>query len=153
MSTEVATLASTVQSLNNGQIAVYSSMKGDDFDTKVAVLAATTNAAPLNENFGKTINLVNVVVQAIDIESLNEKTGEVEVNEAVRTVLLDADGTSYYAVSGGIFKALTNMFGILGEPHVWVKPLTIHVVEERSKKNAAHRYMTVKLGAAETAKK
>lgn len=149
MSTEVATLASTVQNLNNGQIAVYSSLKGDDFETKVAVLAATTNAAPLNENFGKTINLVNVVVQAIDIE--DTETGE--INEAVRTVLLDADGTSYYAVSGGIFKALTNMFGILGEPNVWEKPLTIHVVEERSKKNAAHRYMTVKLGAAETAKK
>lgn len=152
MNNEIATISDQVNDLNNGQVSVYSSIKGDDFESKKRVLAATTNAARVDENIGKTIMLKDVVVQAIDISDTDDKTGEVTNTEAARIILIDADGSSYAAVSTGLFRALTNLFGILGEPHTWPEALPIQVVKERAKSNAGH-YFTVRLvEAPETAK-
>lgn len=136
---ELATIATQVSNLNDGTVSVFSSIKGDDFATKARVLAATTNAVALNEHLGETILLKDVVVQAIEIA--DEQTGE--QNEAARVILLAEDGTSYSAVSEGIFKALTNMFGILGQPHTWPHALPVQVVEERSRKG--FKFFTIKL--------
>lgn len=136
---ELATIASQVDNLNNGQVSVYSSIKGDDFASKTRVLAATTNAVPLSDNLGVTINLKDVVVQAIDLT--DDETGEVD--EAARIILLDENGTSYAAVSTGIFRALTNLFGILGEPHTWPAPLPVKVIEEKGRKG--YKFFTIRL--------
>lgn len=141
---ELATIAESVNNLNDGTVSVYSSLKGDDFETKKAVLTATTNALKVDDNLGKVINLKDVVVQAIDIANTDDVTGEVSSVEAARIILLDADGTSYAAVSTGLFRALTNLFGILGQPHTWPSPVPIIVVKERATRNAGH-YFTIKL--------
>lgn len=143
MSTEIATIADQVTNLNDGQVAVFSSIKGDDFASKARVLAATTNAVRLDDNLGKTILLKDVVAQAITVNNEDAKTGEVTEEEAVRVILLDEDGTSYAAVSTGIFKALTNMFGILGQPHTWPHALPVQVVEEKSRRG--FKFFTIKL--------
>lgn len=150
--TAVATVAETVNSLNEGTIAVYTSFKGESFESKVATLEATTNAEKINEHLGETIVLKNVVVQAITV--VDEETGE--ENDAARVILIDQDGNSYAAVSGGILKALTNIFAIVGEPHTWPEGgIAIKVVEERSRRG--FRFMTIKLvehpAKAATAKK
>lgn len=134
-----SSIASAVSSLNHGEVSVYSSIKGDDFATKARVLAATTNAIPLSDHLGETIMLKDVVVQAIEVA--DEQSGEMQ--EAARIILLAEDGTSYAAVSGGIFKALTNMFGILGEPATWPHALPVQIVEEKGRKG--FKYFTVKL--------
>lgn len=141
MSTEVSTIAASVNALNHGEVSVYSSIKGDDFASKTRVLTATTNAAQLSDHLGETILLKDVVVQVIEVT--NEVTGELE--EATRIILIAENGDSFAAVSGGIFKALTNMFGILGEPSTWPNALPIQVVQEKSRNNAMHKYFTVKL--------
>lgn len=141
MSSEIATISSAVNALNHGEVSVYSSIKGEDFTSKTRVLTATTNAEQLADHLGETILLKDVVVQAIEVT--NELSGELE--EAARIILIAEDGTSYAAVSGGIFKALTNMFGILGEPNVWPNALPVQVVQEKSRNNAMHKYFTIKL--------
>ena len=147
LSTEIATtsaasVVSQVNDLNNGTVSVYSSIKGDDFESKTRVLAATTNSVPLSDHLNETILLKDVVVQAIELT--DDEKGTVE--DAARVILLAEDGTSYHAVSGGIFKALTNMFGILGEPHVWPGALPVQVVEEKSRRG--FKFFTIKLVAA-----
>lgn len=94
MNNEIATISDQVNDLNNGKVSVYSSIKGDDFASKTRVLAATTNAARVDENIGKTIMLKDVVVQAIDISDTDDKTGEVTNTEAARIILIDDDGSS-----------------------------------------------------------
>lgn len=139
MSQELATIADAVNDLNEDRVAVYSSFKADDFETRKVVLAATTNAVPLVDHLNEHIALANVVVQAIQIT--DEKTGETD--DAARTILIAEDGKAYAAVSGGIFRALTNIFGIVGQPHTWDKPLDIEVVQERGRRG--FNYFTIKL--------
>lgn len=128
-----------IQSLNKGEVTVYSSIKGDDFESKKATLNATTNSVAIADNLGKTISLANIIVQAIDME--DEKTGE--VSEQPRVILIDDEGNAFHAISQGIFKSLENLLGILGAPDTWPAPVPVQVVEERGRKG--YRYYTIRL--------
>lgn len=119
-------IAESVQSLADGKQTVFSTITGDDFATKMAVLNATTASKPLAENLNKKINLANVVVQIV--EMADEQTGE--LREVPRTILIDADGTAYHAISNGVFRAVENILGILGAPDSWPSPVAVKVQRE-----------------------
>lgn len=141
MSDVVATndgIAGTIDRLNQGQSNVYSSFKGDDFDTREKVLDATTNSAPVSEHLGKKINLANIIIQSV--EMADDKTGE--LSEQPRIILIDTDGNSFHAISGGLLRSVENILGILGEPHQWPRPITV-VVEEK-KGNNGYKFFTMK---------
>lgn len=131
-------VSEAIHGLNSGVSNVYSSIKGTDFASRKQVLAATTTSVPLSDNLGKPIDLVNIVVQAIELP--DENTGELV--EVPRTVLIAADGTAYHAVSGGIFRSLENLLGILGEPAGWPEPVTVVVTKEGK---APRAYFTIRL--------
>lgn len=143
--TAVATMsdsASTmdkISSFRNGVATIVSSIRGDDFDTKLTVIDAITNSVAIDDNLGKTINLQNFVIQRITME--NEQTGRPE--EVPRMILIDADGTAYHAISKGIFSAIENFVGILGEPAKWAKPVVVHAVKLPAKRG---KVLTLKTG-------
>lgn len=114
--------------LSNGS-GIVSTLRGDSMEARKATLNAVTNASPISEHLGETINLVHVVVQAVTI--VDDKTGE--ATDAVRAILLDADGSAYAATSDGLMGSLRDVFGIMGQPDTWPEPLPIKVVEKRGR--------------------
>lgn len=148
MSTEIDAYAGSathaaVQALSAGSTNVFSTIKGNDPASKLAVFEATTASVPLADNLNKPINLANIVVQVIDIndEEADPQTGEVGVSTVPRTILIDKDGTAYHAISSGIFKSVENLMGILGsDPGAWGVDVVVKAVKGGT---GTRQYMTL----------
>jgi hypothetical protein len=123
--------------LSNGS-GIVSTIQGSDLESRKATLNAVTNATPVADKLGETINLVHCVFQAV---SVADDKGE--LNETVRTILLDADGNAYSAVSDGLIGSLRDVFGIMGQPSTWPEPLPVKVVEKRGR--SGFRFMKIEL--------
>lgn len=130
-----------IVSINNGTAAFYSSLTGDDFDTKMAVVSALSNAEPLSEHLKEPLKLVNVIIQEVELE--NEQTKRME--SAPRCTLILEDGTALAATSIGIFSSLKQLLGAAGEPSTWERPVECYAVEEKARKGMG-KYMTIKYG-------
>jgi hypothetical protein len=128
----------SVQALSDGISSIYSTIVGDSPEAKRLILSAVTDAEPIADHLNEVIHLKDVIVQAT---TLADDSGE--ERDALRTILIDADGKAYAAVSDGLFKYLQNMFAILGNPTTWSEPLAIRVVEKRGRKG--FRFFTVQL--------
>ena len=139
--TSDTSLALSIANLGTGKASFYSSLQGEDFATKVATVEAMTNSIPIKENLNTTINVKNIIVQKVPM--VNERTGAFE--DQPRIVLLDADGTAYHAISGGLYRSIDNIINIVGEPHVWPAPLPIHIVSVKGRQGD---FYTAKIGAA-----
>jgi len=130
-----------IQNLATGQAAFYSTISGNDFNTKIKIVDAMTNSLPVKENLNRTINLVNVIVQSVPM--VDTRTGEVQ--DQPRIVLLDADGTAYHAISGGLWRSIQNILGIFPHPSEWPAPLQLHIVSAKGRQGD---FYTVKMGEA-----
>lgn len=135
------TAMNQIANLTGGVASLWSSIQGDTQTDRVKVLSAVTDAEPLSEHLGETLNLRHVIAQATQIK--DEKTGE--INDAIRTILITEEGDAYAAVSVGLFQYLKNLFDIVGHPSTWDGPLAIQVVEKKGRKG--YRFMTVKMVA------
>src|SRR5690625_913848 len=131
-------VSAKIANMNAGEVGVYSTFKGEDFKTRVQVAQALSAAQPISDFLGETINLANVVVQAVDVA---DEDGT--LNEAVRVILVDDKGKSYAALSDGLYRSLQNLFGVLGEPSTWPEPLPVRVVEEKSRKG--FKFFTIQI--------
>lgn len=118
-----------IASLNSPDGGFWTSIKSADDASRDAVFAALTDAQRVDDNFGKTINLVHAVVLPVDIN-----TDEGEVNTAPRVTLIDADGTAYVGTSLGLLSSLRTLLSIYGEPETWSGPKAIQVTQERTRK-------------------
>jgi len=132
-------LRAQVASLNDGEVSVFSSIVGDDFASKKAVVQALTASKPIRDHLGTVIPLTHVVVQVVQME--NEQTKQIE--DTPRVVLIDSDGNSYHAISGVILNDIQNIMGIVGAPATWPEPIDVVVSEERA--NSGRRFMTLTL--------
>lgn len=141
-----SSVSNAIAQLKNGQVDIFHTFQGADWETQLDVISATTDALPLAENLDKTINLANVVVQGIEMA---DDDGVLQAT--TRIILVAEDGSAYAAISSGIFKSLQNIFGILGYPHEWNGPLPIQVTEKRSR--AGFRFMTVTIVREKAASK
>lgn len=128
----------TIGSMSSGN-AIMSTVRDDTLEGKKKTLAALTNAEPIADHLNETINLVHVVMQAVELT--DEKTGEVTDN--VRTILLAEDGKAYAGVSNGLVGSLRDVFGIMGEPATWPEALPVQVVEKRG--NKGFRFYKIEL--------
>lgn len=128
----------TIGSMQSGSN-IMSTVKDDTLDGRKQTLAALTNAEPIAEHLNETINLVHVVMQAVELT--DEKTGEVTDN--VRTILLAEDGKAFAGVSNGLVGSLRDIFGIMGEPASWPEALPVQVVEKRG--NKGFRFYKIEL--------
>lgn len=129
-------VSSAIQALAAGKQTVFSTIAGNDFETKLAVLQATTKSEPLADNLGKPIKLKDIVIQTI--EMTDDATGE--TGPVPRVILVSDDGTAYHAISMGVFRAVENIIGILGMPSTWPAPLPVKVVREGK---APRAYFTI----------
>ena len=145
-STEIAVVSGTVLSneianMSKGQLGLFSTITGDTFESKAALLNALSNSEPISENLKSTIQLANVVVESVDMP--NEQTGEISAQP--RIVLIDADGKAFHAISGPAFRDVKRLLAVMGHPTTWPTPLPIHVAQEGT---GTRKYFTVKLGEA-----
>ena len=127
----------TIAAINNGG-GFYTSLATNSRADKMKLLKAVNNSTPLVDQAGKSIKIVDVVLQSVEIA--NENTGTVE--DSVRITLITEDGTAYHATSKGIAQSLKQVFGVLGEPNQWEEPLEVDVAEERGRNG--FRYLTLK---------
>lgn len=125
MSTEIATTASPLAGLA-AQNGIFTTVKGDDFQTKTKVFNAVNDAENISELGGKPFEISDMVIEAT--EFVNEKTGEIE--PAVRTIFITPDGKAYQAFSGPVFNAAKRILTLLGDPSQWPAPLKVKVTEE-----------------------
>jgi hypothetical protein len=123
-----------IKRLQSGDVGVYSTIVGDDFEAKKAVLSAVTNSAPLAEHVGEHIDLVNVVVQATELNERDNAGHETGRKITVpRTILIDANGTAYYSFSPLVLRSLQTFFGVLGQPHEWPEPVGMKVLRKKAR--------------------
>lgn len=117
----------------------YSSIKGDDVDTRKRVFNAVSAAEPIKNHLNKALTIVDVIVQPA--ESENQQTGEVD--QYLRTTLIDDKGNAYSAGSVGISMALKNILDIMGEPGSAAWPLKVKAVSKAGRKG--FDYLTLEL--------
>lgn len=128
---EIAVSASTLSgelgSLStNTAVGFYSSMKGDDFESKLEVLAHMTDSEKIEDHLNKTLQITNIIVQAI--EMLDEESGELKPQP--RITLIDADGKAYSGISAPLYRDVKGWINALGEPSTWKKPLPVKISKE-----------------------
>ena len=77
MSTEIttSTAANPLAGMNaaNG---IFTTVKGDDFETKAKIFNAVNDAKPVSDLSGKPFEIADLVIEST--EFVNEKTGEIE---------------------------------------------------------------------------
>lgn len=121
-----------VAELNDTQLAAFCSIKGEDFDSKMAVYNAANNPDDkLSNHINEKIKVRDVYAETIEVA--NEETGELE--KAPRIVLIDVDGKSYQCVSAGIFGALRKLIAVFGEP-TWEQGITVKVKQIPTKRGS-----------------
>ena len=140
MSTEITTnIAANPlagMSVTNG---IFTTVKGDDFDTKAKIFNAVNDAKPVSDLYGKPFEIADMVIEST--EFVNEKTGEIE--PSVRTIFITPSGDAYQAFSGPVFNAAKRILTLLGEPSQWPCPLKVTVTEEGSGKNRFYKLTLV----------
>lgn len=104
---------------------------------KIKLYSALQNAEKLDEHLNESLAMVNAVAQAVQVT--DDQTGE--VSNTVRVIIVTADNKAYAATSPTLAAGLNTMFGIFGTPNTWTEPLTIKVVERRSRRG--FRFFTV----------
>lgn len=140
MSTEITTAIAANplagMSVTNG---IFTTVKGDDFETKAKIFNAVNDAKPVSDLSGKPFEIADLVIEST--EFVNEKTGEIE--PAVRTIFITPSGEAYQAFSGPIFNAAKRILTLLGDPSQWPTPLKVRVTEEGSGKSRFYKLSLV----------
>lgn len=114
----------------NTQTAMFSSITGTDRATTVKVYNAINSSDnPISDNLGSVLEITDMVAHAIELEDEITK----EKVQAMRVVLLTADGTSYHSVSQGVVSSLQKIIGIVG-PAPWKPALKVVPVEVKTRK-------------------
>ena len=136
MSTEITT--STAANPLAGMAAtngIFTTVKGDDFETKAKIFNAVNDAKPVSDLSGKPFEIADLVIES------TEFVGEIE--PAVRTIFITPSGDAYQAFSGPIFNAAKRILTLLGDPSQWPAPLKVRVTEEGSGKNRFYKLTLV----------
>lgn len=123
-------VADRINGLNSPVSRFYSSIEGDDWDSKKAVAAAMANSEPISDHLKETISLHNFIVQAVEIA--DDKTGE--LNESARVTLIAEDGKAYHGTSVGLISSVESMLSVFGKPSGWPQAIDIQVIEDRTRR-------------------
>jgi len=123
-----SSLKDEIRDLVTGAPAMYSSIQAVSFDDRKKTLSALTNSVPVSENIGTVIDLAHIIVQTV---TMVDRVSKVATPQP-RVILIDAKGTAYHGISKGLFLAVRNIIGVLGEPSTWPAPQPIVVKRERA---------------------
>lgn len=123
------------------QQAVYSSIQGDDRATRIKVFnAVNASDNALGDHLGEPISITDMVAHPIELT--DEITGKPV--QAMRVVLLDAEGNGYHSVSQGVVSSLQKIMGIVGQAP-WTPALEVIPVEVKTRKG--FKTLTLRLKA------
>lgn len=105
-------------------------IKAETMQEKKHLYNALQNATGrMDDILNIPFDLKDVIIHPVQI--VDNKTGEVE--DVLRTVLIDKDGSSYEGVTMGILTSLKRIFDIFGRPETWEEPLTVKLVKRDTK--------------------
>ena len=113
----------------NGANAVSHFFDTSTMDGKMALYNAMQTADKVDEHLNEPLHVTNVIAQAIEVTS--QETGE--INPSTR-VVIHADEGDFAAASPTLAHAFGNLFAIFGTPDMWDKPLSLKVVEKKSRR-------------------
>lgn len=113
----------------NGANAVSHFFDTTTMDGKMALYNAMQTADKVDEHLNEPLHVTNVIAQAIEVT--NQETGE--INPSTR-VVIHADEGDFAAASPTLAHAFGNLFAIFGTPDKWEKPLSLKVVEKKSRR-------------------
>ena len=113
----------------NGANAVSHFFDTTTMDGKMALYNAMQTADKVDEHLNEPLHVTNVIAQAIEVT--NQETGE--FNQSIR-VVIHADEGDFAAASPTLAHAFGNLFAIFGTPDTWEKPLSLKVVEKKSRR-------------------
>jgi len=121
--------------------AFFSSIQNPTGDRNVAIKMynAISDTLPLREYVNTPLAITDIMAHPVDL--LDEKTGEVV--PAIRTILIDQDGTAYAAVSEGIRSSITRLVQVAGQLP-WSPPLHMIAVQKPTR-NAMYQVLTIRL--------
>lgn len=111
------------QLAETGQMMGYIPTDPTEQNHMINALSATNHN--LSEYVNMEITIKNFVIENIHIT--DKDTGE--LRPAWRTVIVDADGTSYGCASTGVFNSIRHIVLFKGTPDQWNEPLTVRVKE------------------------
>ena len=136
---------SLIEDFKNPTTNFYSSMKLDGTrESKKAIFNALNNPEKkLSDCINMEIEMVDLIVEQIEI--VDEYTGE-KMN-VLRTIIIDKNGVSYTAVSGGISRSLTQIIAIVGSPvgGAWHKEPVKVVVKQKQTRNGNNKVNTLEM--------
>lgn len=122
---------SNVKSIENARYASFEPISKED---KIKLYNAFNSP---DEKIGSVINQSIDVVDVVlaHVELVNERTGEVE--DAVRTILIDKEGRSFDATSSGIYNSVLTIQSVFGTLHFSTdEPLTVVVKQIKTKRGS-----------------
>lgn len=125
---ELANISQPENALASFVGGMFSSVKAETQDERLAIYAAISDCEDLKKQVNKVINVENVIIQPVELE--NDETGEVE--KANRIVLIDEDGKAYGCTSSGVETAIRNLFMIVGAAP-WTPPIPLTPVMKQGR--------------------
>lgn len=113
----------------NGANAVSHFFDTTTMDGKMALYNAMQTSDKVDEHLNEPLHVTNVLAQSIEV--VNRETGE--INSSTRVVIHAEEG-DFAAASPTLAHAFGNLFAIFGTPDTWTAPLTLKVVERKSRR-------------------
>lgn len=114
----------------NTNQALFSSIKVEDRATQIKVFNAINGAEnSLSDHLGEVLEIQDMVAHPITLQDEVTK----EDVQAMRVVLLTADGVGYHAVSGGVVSSLQKLIGVVGQAP-WTPALKVVPIEQKTRK-------------------
>lgn len=113
----------------NGTNAVSHFFDTASLDGKMALYNAMQTSDKVDDHLNEPLHVTNVLAQAIEV--VNQENGE--LNQSTRVVIHSEEG-DFAAASPTLARAFGSLFAIFGTPDKWDKPITLKVVEKKSRR-------------------
>ncbi|MFE3968279.1 hypothetical protein [Streptomyces cyaneofuscatus] len=126
---DIATASPTI--FEQGTQQMFSTIQATDRKSSIKLYNAVSNAEhSLSDHIGEVIEITDMVAHAVELEDEVTK----ETIQAMRVVLLTADGQGYHSVSQGVASSLQRIIGIVGQGPWTDEPLKVVPKEVKTRR-------------------
>ncbi|MEC1692606.1 MULTISPECIES: hypothetical protein [Terrabacteria group] len=126
---DIATASPSI--FEQGTQQMFSTIQATDRKSSIKLYNAVSNAEhSLSDHIGEVIEITDMVAHAVELEDEVTK----ETIQAMRVVLLTADGQGYHSVSQGVASSLQRIIGIVGQGPWTDEPLKVVPKEVKTRR-------------------
>ncbi|MGY5114251.1 hypothetical protein ACWF8C_36385, partial [Streptomyces griseus] len=126
---DIATASPSI--FEQGTQQMFSTIQATDRKSSIKLYNAVSNAEhSLSDHIGEVIEITDMVAHAVELEDEVTK----ETIQAMRVVLLTADGQGYHSVSQGVASSLQRIIGIVGQGPWTDEPLNVVPKEVKTRR-------------------